>query len=97
MLTYRGAPSLFKRAGGRPFHNTSTHAFDFPGAQSFAPLFHPKGRGLDTASPPNLRDNHCFRSADTHRFARFRATGFGTYLSAELLATKQISLKTLAL
>ncbi len=38
-------------AGGASFHTTSTHAFDFPGAPSFAPLFHAKGGGLDARSP----------------------------------------------
>ena len=86
----------FHRAGGRPFHNTSTHAFDLPGARSFAPLFHAKGRGLDAASLLNLCGNHCFRSGTGYRFMRGRATALGTFFSAEAIATTQMSLKALA-
>ena len=37
--------------GGLPFHTTPTYGLEFPGGPSFAPLFHPKGGGLD--APPS--------------------------------------------
>jgi len=86
----------FAVAGGRPFHNTSTHALEFPGARSFAPLFHVKGPGLDVASLLNLCDKHCFGSGTGYRFMRGRATALGTFFSAEAIATTQMSLKALA-
>jgi hypothetical protein len=82
--------------GGRPFHTTQTSAFEFPGARTFAPLFHAKGRGLDAAPLPNLRDNHLFKSGNGYRFTRDRATALGTFFSAEAIATTQMSLKALA-
>ena len=34
---------MYRASGGAPLHTTSTHALKFPGAPSFAPLFHAKG------------------------------------------------------
>jgi len=51
--------------GGAPFHTTSTRALEFPGARSFAPLFHAKGRGLDAASRQPLRRAPTSRAGPT--------------------------------
>jgi len=43
--------------GGLPFHTTPTYGLEFPGGPSFAPLFHPKGGGLD-APPSTITANY---------------------------------------
>jgi hypothetical protein len=55
-----------------------------------------KGPGLDAASSLKFCENHCFSSGGVYRLSRFRAIGFGTFLSAEARAAMQISLKVLA-
>src|SRR5271156_6523588 len=52
LLQPAGNPLFPGTAGGEPFHTTQTNAVEFPGAPSFAPLFHAKGGGLD--APPSI-------------------------------------------
>jgi len=58
----RSIDNKYRGAVGQGFHTTQTNAAEFPGAPSFAPLFHAKGGGLAAT-----------RSATT---AKYRSTRF---------------------